>query len=172
MYSDINKKLPDNLSLKCWCYKNNRRLMESPSFKDKSISERRRFVKENKLCLDCLSKTHVAEDCKSSFICCEKNCDKKHTILFCMQNNTRTYLQVLFLTVFHGDKGLSLNVLLYSASDSTLISKSLADYLNLTEQEREIQFTIAVSPTTKIKSKLINFSISSSSKPGKNRSVC
>lgn len=66
-----------------------------------------------------------------------------------MQNNTKIYLQVLFLTVFQGDKELPLNALLYSASDSTVISKSLADYLSLTGQGKEIQFTNAVSPTTK-----------------------
>lgn len=84
-----------------------------------------------------------------------------------MQNNTKIYLQVLFLTVFQGDKELPINALLYSASDSTLISKSLTDYLSLTGQGKEIQFTNAVSPTTKKKkSKLVNFSTSSSSEPG------
>lgn len=85
-----------------------------------------------------------------------------------MQNNTKIYLQVLFLTVFQGDKELPLNALLYSASDSTVISKSLADYLSLTGQGKEIQFTNAVSPTTKNKcqSCLVNFSTSSSSEPG------
>ena len=85
------------------------------------------------------------------------------------QNNTATYEQVLSLTVSYGDKELSINPLPDSGSDSTLISKSLADYLNLSGQEREIQFSNAVSSTTKIKSKLINFSISSGSHPGKKR---
>ena len=71
------------------------------------------------------------------------------------QNNTATYEQVLSLTVSYGDKELSINPLPDSGSDSTLISKSLADYLNLSGQEREIQFSNAVSSTTKIKSKLI-----------------
>ena len=44
------------------------------------------------------------------------------------QNNTTTYLQVLPLTVSYGDKAVSVNALLDSGSDSTLISKSLADY--------------------------------------------
>lgn len=72
-----------------------------------------------------------------------------------MQNNTKIYLQVLFLTVFQGDKELPLNALLYSASDSTVISKSLADYLSLTGQGKEIQFTNAVSPTTKKNVKVV-----------------
>ena len=85
------------------------------------------------------------------------------------QNNTVTYEQVLSLTVCYGDKELSVNPLLDSRSYSTLISKFLADYLNLCGQEREIQFSNAVSSTTKIKSKLIDFSISSGSHAGKKR---
>lgn len=49
MESDINENLSDNLSLKCWFCKNNHRLTECPSFKNRSVSERRQFVKENKL---------------------------------------------------------------------------------------------------------------------------
>ena len=216
MDSDINENLPDNLSLKVWLCKNNHRLMDCPSFKNKSIFERRHSVKENKLCFNCLSKTHIVKDCKSSFICREQNCDKEHhTLLYeppnvnlnnnlisdlcteneylqkevshleniehlsrpqlsCnkinknpQQNNTTTYLQVLPLTVSYEDKELSVNALLDSGSDSTVISKSLADYLNLSGQEKEIQFSNAVSSTTKIKSKLVTFSISSGSHPGK-----
>ena len=81
MDSDINENLSDNLSLKCWLCKNNHRLMGCSSFKNKSISERRHFVKESKLCFNCLSKTHIVKDCKSSFICREQNCDKEHHTL-------------------------------------------------------------------------------------------
>ena len=56
--------------------------MDCPSFKNRSISERRQFVKENKRCFNCLSKTHIVKDCKTSFIYHENNCDKKqHTLL-------------------------------------------------------------------------------------------
>ena len=83
------------------------------------------------------------------------------------QNNTTTYLQVLPLTVSYADKNL-VNTLLDSGSDSTLISKSLADYVILNfKQKREIKFLNAVSSTTKMKSKLVNFSVSSGSHPGK-----
>ena len=50
------------------------------------------------------------------------------------QNSTTKYLQVLLLSVSYGDKELSVNELLDSVSDSTLISKSLADYLKLSGQ--------------------------------------
>ena len=80
MDSDINENLSDNLSLKCCLCKNNHRLMDCPSFKNKSISERRHFVNESKLCFNCLSKTHIVKDCKSSFICCEQNCNKGYHV--------------------------------------------------------------------------------------------
>ena len=41
MDSDINENLSDNLSLKCWLCKNNHRLMDCLSFKNRFISERR-----------------------------------------------------------------------------------------------------------------------------------
>ena len=49
MDSDTNENLSDNLNLKCWLCKNNHRLMDCPSFKDRSISERRQYVKDKKL---------------------------------------------------------------------------------------------------------------------------
>ena len=55
--------------------------MDCISFKNRSICERRQFVKENKLFFNCLSKTHIVKDCKSSFICHKKNCNKKHMLL-------------------------------------------------------------------------------------------
>ena len=69
MNSDINQKLSDNLVLKFRLFKNNHRLMDCPSFSDRSMSERTMFVKENQLCFKCLSKTHFVKDYKSSFIC-------------------------------------------------------------------------------------------------------
>ena len=61
MDSDINENLSDNLILKCWLCKNNHRLVDCPSFKNRSISATRQFVKENKLCFNCLSKTHIVK---------------------------------------------------------------------------------------------------------------
>ena len=81
MDSHINENLSDNVSLRCWFCKNNHRLMDYPSFKNRSISERREFVKENKICFNYLSKTHINKDCKASFICREQNCDKNHHTL-------------------------------------------------------------------------------------------
>ena len=72
------------------------------------------------------------------------------------QNNTTTYLQVLPITFSYGDKEISVNALLYSGSDSTIISKSLADYVNLSRQEREIQVSNAVSSMTKVKYLLVS----------------
>lgn len=44
MNSDINQKLSGNLVLKFRLFKNNHRLMDCPSFSDRSMSERTNFV--------------------------------------------------------------------------------------------------------------------------------
>ena len=54
------------------------------------------------------------------------------------QNNRITYLRVFALTVSYGDKELSEITLLDSGSNFTLVSKYLADSLDLSGQEREI----------------------------------
>ena len=70
----------------------------------------------------------------------ELSCNKIHKNP--QKKNTTTYLQVLPLTVSYGNKELSVNALLDSGSDSTLISKYLADYLNLSGQEKKSNFQI------------------------------
>ena len=45
--------------------------MENFSFcavKDRNVSERRQCVKENKICFNCLSKSHIVKNCKSILI--------------------------------------------------------------------------------------------------------
>ena len=84
MDSDINENLSDNLCLKCWFCKNNHWLMDCPGFKNGNISEKRQFAKENKLCFNCLSKTHIVKDCKLSFKCTKRTVTKN--IRFCMNH--------------------------------------------------------------------------------------
>ena len=45
MHSDINEHLSANLILKCWLPKNNQRLMDCPSFKNRSISRKKTVCK-------------------------------------------------------------------------------------------------------------------------------
>ena len=59
----------------------------------------------------------------------------------------------------NGDKTFRANALLDSGSDSMLISKELADKLNLCSGERSLTITNVMSTKLKIKSKLVNFSV-------------
>ena len=81
MDSDINENLSENLSLKCWLCKNNCRLMDCSSFKNRSISATRQFVKQHKLCFNCLSKTHIVKIVSRSSFAAERTATKKHQTL-------------------------------------------------------------------------------------------
>ena len=84
MDSDIKENLSDNFSLKCWLCKYNHRFMDCPCFKDKSISEGRQFAKEKKIVSNVFPKL-IIKNCKSSFICREKNWTKNF-VRFCMNH--------------------------------------------------------------------------------------
>ena len=63
------------------------------------------------------------------------------------------------------DKTFLANALLDSSSDSMLISKTLADKLNLSGGERSPTITNVMSTKLKINSKLVNFSVLSNFHP-------
>ena len=81
MNSDINENLSDNLILKCWLCKSNCRLMDCSSFKNRSISATRQFVKQHKLCFNCLSKTHIVKIVSRASFAAERTATKKHQTL-------------------------------------------------------------------------------------------
>ena len=76
-------------------------------------------------------------------------------------------LQVLPVRISNGNKSIVVNALIDSGSDSTLIAQSVSNYLNLNGQEQSIVFTNAINQTSNIKSKLVNFSLSSKLHPSK-----
>ena len=74
-------------------------------------------------------------------------------------------MQVLPINVSNGDKNFRGKALLDTGSDSILISKTLADKLNLCGGERSLTITTVMSTKLKTKSKLVNFSVSSNFHP-------
>ena len=52
--------------------------MDCVKLKLKSSTERKNFVKDQKVCLNCLSKAHMLKECHSWFICCVDGCRQKH----------------------------------------------------------------------------------------------
>ena len=56
--------------------------MDCVKFKQKTAIERKNFVKEQKLCFNCLSKAHMLNECRSEFRCRVDGCRQKdHTVL-------------------------------------------------------------------------------------------
>ena len=165
------------------------------NFKGKIADGRKEYIKSERLCYNCFSKGHNLKDCKSKYLCRIDNCKKKHHSLIHTEKETKSnqvvteeiqndsitcnniydrdkqnnlrYLQVLLINVSNSDKTFRANALLDSGSNSTLISKTLADKLNLCGGERSLTMTNVMSTKLKIKSKLLNFSISSNFHPSR-----
>ena len=55
--------------------------MDCIKFKQKTATERKNFVKEQKLCFNCLSKAHMLKECQLEFRCCVDGCRQKHHTL-------------------------------------------------------------------------------------------
>ena len=82
-------------------------------------------------------------------------------------NLSVTYLHVLQIYVSNGDVSLKVNALLGSGSDSTLVTKTLADKIKLEGKLQILTLSNAVCSSTKTISKLVNFHIFSPLHPSK-----
>ena len=74
-----------------------------------------------------------------------------------------TCLQVLHIYVASGTHSVKVKAFLNSGSDSTLVTKVLADKLKLTGEDQPLTLLNAVYMSTRTMSKLVNFQISSPS---------
>ena len=113
--------------------------MNCEQFLSKSFIGKKDFVNKKTLCFNCLRKDHVLKDCKLNFFCRIEGCKKKHHILLheetqeninvsrAKHNLSVPYKQVLQIYLSNGDVSMKVNALLDSVSDSTLVTKALAD---------------------------------------------
>ena len=76
-----SKKTTESVEFKCWLCGNNHRLKECRRFISKSVSDRTQFIKEHKLCWNCLSKKYTVKEYKSKFSCSKDSCNKQHHTL-------------------------------------------------------------------------------------------
>ena len=67
-----------NKKFNCWACKNDPKLMFCDEFLNKDISDCKRFVIDQKLCFNCLSKNHHVKNCVSEFTCRHQSRVKKH----------------------------------------------------------------------------------------------
>ena len=70
-----------NKKLTYWSCKNDHKLMFCGRILNKDISDRKKFVNDQKLCFNYLSKNHHVNDCISEFPCRHESCGRKHHIL-------------------------------------------------------------------------------------------
>ena len=146
---DIETDKKDKTSSKvyeCWICKCNHRLMKCDEFRKMNVKERKETVRKHKLCLNCLSKSHKINDCKSTVKC--RDCKKRHHNLLHHDQPTSTDNQVPSEVVIntvnnnmrhHGNAvnisnknhTVTENALLDSGADSTIIDKEIATTLGL-----------------------------------------
>ena len=75
--------------------------------------------------------------------------------------SSHVFLPVLPVKISNGNKSVTVKALFDSGSDSTLLAQDVASYLNLNGKEQSITFYNAISQKSKVKSKLVNFSLPS-----------
>ena len=66
--------------LKCWLCSENHRLNDCKVFLSKSAKDRKQYIKEQKLCCNCLSNKHMVKECKLKFPSSKDSCKKGITL--------------------------------------------------------------------------------------------
>ena len=67
--------------LQCWLCSKDHKIAECNQFVTLSVDERPRLVEVKKLCFNCLSNSHMINNCKFKAFCRVDNCKKRHHTL-------------------------------------------------------------------------------------------
>ena len=134
-------------------------LNQCDSFKTLDLEKRWDFVKENKLCFNCLNGGHRLDDCKYRKRCTE--CNRKHNILLhqdkpttdkdkkpesvattavCAHNSKSIAFPVVAVKIKGHDHDVTTYAVLDQCSDTTLVTKRLLNLLNL--EGRKVPFSV------------------------------
>ena len=92
------KSLEDKTSRKSYCVhctKEDHMVYQCKSFEKAPMKAKLSTVKENKLCFRCLSKGHLAKDCKVKFVCNVNKCGKRHHRLLHAEEPSKSYFNQL-----------------------------------------------------------------------------
>ena len=128
-------------------------------FKSLKVEQRRDFVFKNKLCFLCLKGNHTAKKCNNPRWEC-RSCEKgnRHHFLLhvnrneeqhettslesnnCQVRNAKISLQTIPVLISHGDRKIKINALLDPGSNTSFISKTVADELQLSTSNHEIRY--------------------------------
>ena len=156
--------------------------MNCPEFIYKSLDKKKNFIVQNGLCWNCLSKSHFIQNCNSHFRCKIDNCGQLHHTLLHETSpnppstieqatinshsvNPHTFLQIITITISNGSRTVTTNAFLASGSDTTLISKDLAEKLNLNGATKTLKIRNVLNNEMSYESNLVNFFISSKQHP-------
>ena len=136
--------------------------------------------------LELLIKGHQINDCKSTVKC--RECNKRHqtlshhdqptstdnqvpseavinTVNNDMRHHGNALLQVIVVNISNKNHTVTVNALLDSGADSTIIDKEVATALRLQGINCQLNLSSAISATKTLPSKLVSFLLSSSSHP-------
>jgi len=178
----INNFKYESKTLKCYCCSDDHKLTKCETFLSKTLEAKNDFVKEHKLCWNCLSKGHMIKECKSQYRCRTNNCNQRHHTLLHFDKNeksiqvsniktsllNKTFLQILPITISNGSNHIQTNALLDSGSNATLISREIARKLKIKgNQQIKLKIGNALLNPTNFESSLVNFEISSKCHPQK-----
>lgn len=115
-------------------------------FLGKNVNQRCNLVKEKKLCFSCLGSGHTSKDCTRPYQCGIDGCQRTHNkvlhnkteikrqnniALTTVRSTHRTNLRILPLIISHNGWEIKTFALLDNGSQSTLISASLVNRLNI-----------------------------------------
>ena len=140
--------------------------MKCDEFRKINVKERKETVRKHKLCWNCLSKGHRINDCKSTVKRREWN-KRHHTILHhdqptstdnqvpseavtnTVNNDMRHHgnapLQKIAVNISNKNGTVTVNVLLDSGADSTVIDKEVATTLGLQVTNCQLNLSSAIS---------------------------
>ena len=157
-------------------------LNQCDSFKALDIEKRWDFVKENKLCFNCLNGGHRIDDCKFKKRC--TNCNRKHNVMLhkdkpptdsdkktekeniattavCAHNSKTIAFPVVAVTVRGRSHDITTYAVLDQCSDTTLVTKRLLSTLKLEGKNAPFSVDTVNGRSTDETSKMVDLEITS-----------
>ena len=171
-----NKNNNTDREIKCWLCENKHKITSCDHFKAKSLSDKKRFAEQEKLCWNCLATGHILKNCESEVRCRVSNCNKRHHTLlneyiplktngvqhnsFNKSSTHTTFLKIVPVTISNGNRFILRNALFDTGSNATLLKREIATKLGLKGSTKRLTVTNTLLKTTEFHSKLVSFEMS------------
>ena len=119
----ISSRIVESIGFKWWLCKNNHRLTDCRNFTSKLVSNRKQFMKEHKLCWNCLSNKHTVTACKLKFWYLKDSNTKCHHTLIHKEVNIskRRMLPLIMLVSLKIKKRSTRKLYVYISKEQTSI---------------------------------------------------